>query len=79
MKVTLGASFEGQEESIGLRRRMDIPGRKNGVCQSMEGETTDWIRGNTSSAAQINDAKSVLGAEMKTEQSEECREELTSS
>lgn len=27
----LGASFEGQKESVGLRRRKDISGRKNSI------------------------------------------------
>ena len=36
---TLGAGFEGQEESVGLRWRMDIPQRKNGLDKGLGGKT----------------------------------------
>lgn len=34
-KVTLGASFVGKESSAELRRRLDILGRKSGMCRGM--------------------------------------------
>lgn len=34
---------EGQKESCGLRRRVDIPERKNAICKGMGLATTDWI------------------------------------
>ena len=39
----LEQSFEGQEKSVGLRRRMDIPQRKNGLDTGLCGKTQVWL------------------------------------